>query len=112
MEELVHGYPEAFTEAFQGGNAQEGLRKDTEDKEKAVTAVRDDGVRQDGMGMATTATDQAEDGYFRKDGDAMDKVDDSASIIRMDMAVPGGATGGAGLELRPERGHIGIEKGF
>ena len=42
----------------------------------------------------------------------MDKIDDTASIVRMDMAVAGGTAEGAGLPFRAEGSHVGLEQNF
>ena len=42
----------------------------------------------------------------------MDKIDDTASIVSMDMAVAGGTADGAGLPFGEERSHIGLEQKF
>lgn len=42
----------------------------------------------------------------------MDKIDDAAAIVRMDMAVAGGTADGAGLPFEAERSHIGLEQNF
>ena len=42
----------------------------------------------------------------------MDKIDDAAAIVSMDMAVAGGTADGAGLPFGEERSHIGLEQNF
>lgn len=91
---------------------QESLCKDTEEKEKAVTAVRDDAVGKDRMGMPAAATGKTEYRHFRQNRNAGDKVNNPALIIRMNLTVPGGTTGGAGLKLGAESAHVGVKKGF
>ena len=110
--ELVPGNAEAFTEVLNGRTAQESFRQDTEDKKEAITGIGDDHIREDGMGMPAAYADQPEDRDFLCDGFPMDKIDDAAAIVSMDMAVAGGTADGAGLPFGAERSHIGLEQNF
>ena len=42
----------------------------------------------------------------------MDKIDDAAAIVSMDMAVAGGTADRAGLPFGTEGSHIGLEQNF
>ena len=52
------------------------------------------------MGMPAAYADQPEDRDFLCDGFPMDKIDDAAAIVSMDMAVAGGTADGAGPPFR------------
>lgn len=110
--ELAGRNAEAFTQLLAGLEPGKSLCKDAQDKEEAVAGVWDDGIREDGMGMAAAFTDQSEDGDLREYGPALNKVDESSAIVRMDMAVSGRATDGTGLPFRAERGHTGFKEVF
>ena len=110
--ELVPGNAEAFTEGLNGRTVQESFRQDTEDKKEAITGIGDDHIREDGMGVPAAFADQPEDRDFLYNGFPMDKIDDAAAIVRMDMAVAGGTADGAGLPFGAERSHIGLEQNF
>lgn len=110
--ELVPGNAEAFTEGLNGRTAQESFRQDTEDKKEAITGIGDDHIREDGMGMPAAYADQPEDRDFLCDGFPMDKIDDAAAIVSMDMAVAGGTADRAGLPFGTEGSHIGLEQNF
>ena len=110
--ELVPGNAEAFTEVLNGRTAQESFRQDTEDKKEAIAGIGDNHIREDGMGVPAAFADQPEDRDFLYDGFPMDKIDDAAAIVRMDMAVAGGTADGAGLPFGAERSHIGLEQNF
>ena len=109
---LVPGNAEAFTEGLNGRTVQESFRQDTEDKKEAITGIGDDHIREDGMGMPAAYADQPEDRDFLCDGFPMDKIDDAAAIVSMDMAVAGGTADRAGLPFGTEGSHIGLEQNF
>ena len=110
--ELVLGDVKPFTEVFQGRAAKEGLSQDPQDKEKTITKIGDDQVREDGMGMPAAGADQTKDRDAGGSGGVVDQIGESAAVISVDAAVPGGPTGRTGLKFRSERGHIGIKKIF
>ena len=109
---LVPGNAEAFTESLDGRTVQESFCQDTEDEEKSIARIRDDHIREDGMGVPAAVTDQPEDHDFLYDGLPMDKIDDAAAVVSMDMAVAGGTTDGAGFLPGAERIHVGLEQSF
>ncbi len=109
---LVPGNAEAFTEGLDGRTVQESFRQDTEDKKEAITGIGDNHIREDGMGVPAAFADQPEDRDFLYNGLPMDKIDDAAAIVRMDMAVAGGTANGAGLRFRAEGSHVGLEQNF
>lgn len=91
-----------FAEALQRRNAQEGFRKNAENEEKTVAGIGDDQVRKDGMSMSAGSTDEPEDGNLHGNRGTMDKVDDPAAIVGMDLAVTVGAADRTGLLFRTE----------
>ena len=109
--QLGKGDGEALTESLHGRQTQEILREDAEDEEQAIAGVRDDEVREDGMGMAA-GTDEAHDAEAVADRGTVYEVHQGSVVIGMDAAgTPGSATG-TGLQLRAEPGHEGTEQGF
>lgn len=94
---LVSGDVKTLAEALQGRNVQEGFRKDAENEEKSVAGIGDDQVRKDGMSMSAGTTDESENGNLHGNRDTMDKVDDPAAIVGMDLAVTVGAADRTGL---------------
>ena len=109
--QLGKGDGEALTESLHGRQTQEILREDAEDEEQAIAGVRDDEVREDGMGMAA-GTDEAHDAEAVADRDTTYKVDQGTSVIGMDAAGTPGPTAGTGLKFRVESLHKGIKEGF
>ena len=109
--QLGKGDGEALTESLHGRQTQEILGEDAEDEEQAIAGVRDDEVREDGMGMAA-GTDEAHDAEAVADRDTTYKVDQGTSVIGMDAAGTPGPTAGTGLKFRVESLHKGIKEGF
>lgn len=64
------------------------------------------------MGVPAAFTDQPEDRDFLYGGLPMDKIDDTAAIVSMDMAVARGTADGAGLLLVAEGSHAGLKQNF
>ena len=109
---LIPGNAEAFTESLNGRTAEERFCQDTKDEEKAIARIRDEQIREDGMGVPAAFADQPEDCDFLYDGLPMDKIDNAAAIVSMDMAVAGGTADRAGLPFGTEGSHIGLEQNF
>lgn len=105
------GNEETLTEFFHGNRAQELLRQDAEDEEKAVGGIRNDEVREDGMGMAA-GTDKAQDAEAVADGLAACEINQGTVIIGMDGAGSLHPAAWAGLKFRVESSHEGIKKIF
>ena len=80
--------------------------------EMAIARIRDEQIREDGMGVPAAFADQPEDCDFLYDGLPMDKIDNAAAIVSMDMAVAGGTADRAGLPFGTEGSHIGLEQNF
>ncbi len=111
MVKLFLGNEEALTDFFQGSRAQEILRQDAENEEKAEGGIRDDEVWEDGMGMAT-GTDKSQDTEAVPDRLASYEINQGTAIIGMDGEGAIDPTGGAGLQLIPKTVHEGIKKLF
>ncbi len=111
MVKLFLGNEEALTDFFQGSRAQEILRQDAENEEKAEGGIRDDEVWEDGMGMAA-GTDKSQDTEAVPDRLASYEINQGTAIIGMDGAGALDPTGGAGLQLIPKTVHKGIKKLF
>lgn len=102
---------EALTEPFHRSGTQEILRKNPEDKKETVGGVRDDEVREDGMGMAA-GTGKAQDAEAVADRTPLNKVNKGAVIVSMDSAGAFRPAAGTGLGFGTETGHEGIKKFF
>lgn len=87
------------------------LCKDTQDKEKPVSGIRDDEIRKDGM-CRTAAADKAQDNHLIFNWPAIYEIDNPSAIISVDPAVALGSTAGAGFQFRAERAHIRIKEYF
>ena len=109
--QLGKGDGEAFTELLHGGKVQEIFGQDTEDEEQAAAGVRDDEVREDGMGMAA-GTDEAHDAEAVADRCAANEVHQGAAIVGMDCTGALRPAAGTGLQLGTESGHERIKQGF
>lgn len=64
---------------------QEILRQDTDDEEQAIARVRDNEIREDGMGMAA-GTDKAHDAEAVPDRCTTNEIHQGAAIVGMDAA--------------------------
>ena len=109
---LIPGNAEAFTESLNRRAAEESFCQDTEDKEKAIARIGDDHIRKDSMGVPAAFADQPEDRDLLYDGLSMDKINDAAAVVSMDVAVARGTADGAGLLPRAEGIHVGLEQDF
>ena len=78
---------------------REVFTEKTEKKEQAVTGVRDNDIRKDGVGMPAAVTEDPEDTNIRLYRSAGYKVCDVSAIISMDVAVAGAATYRTGNHL-------------
>lgn len=73
---------EAFAELLHGGKTDEILRQDAEDEEQAIAGIRDDEIRNNGMGMAAGA-DEPQDAEAMADRGAAYEVNEGASVVGM-----------------------------
>lgn len=95
--QLRQGDGEAFTELLQGGKTDEILRQDAENEKQAIAGIRNDEIRNNGMGMAAGA-DEPQDAEVMANRGAAYEVDEGASIVGMDAAGALRPTAGAGLK--------------
>ena len=110
--ELILSDLEAFTKQFNRMVQEKACGKDTQDKKKAITVIRNNRIREDGMGMGTVFAHNTENPDTEMDFPATDKVCDPPLIVSMDPAASFIPTAGACFQLRPERGHVGIKDRF
>ena len=85
------------------------LAEDVEDEKQAVAGIRDDKIRQDGVGMSAAFTEYPEDTEFLFCFLSCFEVNDRTSIVTVDMAVPGTSTDGTGFQMWLKTLHIGIK---
>ena len=86
--------------------------KDTEDKEQTVGTVRDDEIREDGMGRAIAVTDTAEDGDLMSDTFSTNEVDEIALVIAVNMEFSRGITDRTCLKFWSYKGHELLKQKF
>ena len=78
--------------------------KDAKDKEQTVGTVRDDDIREDGMGRAATVADAAKDSGIIPYSFSIDKVNQIPFVVTMDMELSGGTTDRTCLGFRLYKG--------
>lgn len=100
---------EAFADPFHGSGAQEILRQNAEDEEKAIGGIRDDEIRKDGMGMAA-GTNKAQNTETVADRFATYEINQGTVIVGMDRAGAFHPTARTSLQFRPETSHESIKK--
>lgn len=110
--ELVLGNAVGLTEVLDRMKSGKEFAKDAEDKEKAVTRVRYDDIREHGMCVGTAVTEYPQDAQVRLIGAAIFEINDGSAVVGMDMTVPGAPADGTGLKLRLEMFHVRVKKGF
>ena len=64
------------------------------------------------MGVPAAFAGQPENRDLLYDGLSMDKIDDAAAVVSMDMAVTGGTADGTGFPLRTEGIHVRPKQNF
>ena len=109
-EECPKGYLEDFADLLYRTQVQGVFRKDPEDKEKAVPAVRDDRIRKQRMSGGTSAlsADQAADTEADLYRASVNKLDESPVVVAVDAATFT-ATVRAGLGFGPQMCHVFLE---
>lgn len=107
----LRGNGETFTEFFHGSRAQEIHSQDMEEEEQAVRGIRDNEVRQDGMGMSA-GTNETEDADTVPEWFSTQEINQRTVIIGMDGAGAFDAAARAGLQFRAKTRHEGIKKIF
>ena len=80
----------------------------SQDEEKSIGLVRDDGIRKDGVGMPA-GTDDAGYAYTMFFVPRSIEINDMPVVVSMNPAVTRPFTIGAGLLLRVKRLHTGVE---
>ena len=60
FKKLILGDAKSFADLFNGEKSGKVFSEDTQDKEQAVSGVRNDNVREDGMRMLTAVTENPE----------------------------------------------------
>ena len=83
--------------------------EDLQDKEDAISGIRDDDIGKDGVGMAAAGTDDAHDRHLLPDNGAVLKNTDLSPVIGMDTAVAFGGAVRTGVQLWPVTVHEGLE---
>ena len=101
-----------LADLLNGGKPGKVLAEDIEDKEQAVTGIRDDEIREDSVGMSAAFTEYTENAKFLFGFLSGSEINDRASIVIVDMAVPCASTDGAGFQMGLKMLHIGINKDF
>lgn len=109
--ELVPGNGKTLTETFHRREAGKTLRKDTEDKEKSISGIRNDEIWKDGMGSAAV-TDKTQDDHLTFYRLSIYEIDNTSAVISMDMAVALCSTTGTGFQLGAKRVHVGVKEDF
>ena len=92
--------------------SREVFAEQTEEKEQAVTGVRDNDIRKDGVGMHAAVTEDPENTNIRHHRFSGDKVSDVSAIISVDAAVPQAATDGTGFLAGLKMRHVRVKKRF
>lgn len=90
------------------------LRQNPEDEEEAVSAVRDDGIRQDGMGGGRLApiADQAADTDIDRFRMPFNEIDQGSAIVSVDAQLAFAPTIRTSLRLWPETVHAVLKNDF
>lgn len=88
------------------------VSQDTEDEEGAVPGIRDDDIRQDGMGVSAAVTDDTHDPDFFPDEGSIPEFPNASIVITMDMAFPLCTAIRTGILFREIFGHMGLEQLF
>ncbi len=104
--------PERSQICSTGASRAKVLVEDIEDKEQAVTGIRDDEIREDSVGMSAAFTEYTENAKFLFGFLSGSEINDRASIVIVDMAVSCASTDGAGFQMGLKMLHIGIKQRF
>lgn len=92
-----HGDAETGTDILHGMQMEEVFRQRPQDEEKAVCRVRDDNVREDGMGMAAACAADPQDAYLPIGRLSMHEVSHGTHVGAVEDAVSFGSTPWADL---------------
>lgn len=90
--ELVFGDVEPFTKLFNGKKTKEVFTKNSENKKKSVSSVRNDDVGKNGMGMIAAGTFNPHNAKTVGMRMPINKVSDASTIVGVKYAVTGALT--------------------
>ena len=112
FKKLILGDAKSFADLFNGEKSGKVFSEDTQDKEQAVSGVRNDNVREDGMRMLTAVTENPHHTKVGLFSLTCLEVNDGAAIVVVDVTVTGASTDGTGLKVGLKLSHVGIKKRF
>ncbi len=98
--ELISAYQVFITDLFSREMMAEMISQNTEDKEETVLGVRNNDIRQDGMGVSAAAASDTHDGHFFPDNRVIPVFSDISFVISKDSAVAAGTAAGTGFQFR------------
>ena len=110
--ELFFRNIKAFTELFDGTKSGKVFSKDKKDEKQTVAGIRDDDIRENGVGMSAAFTEYTRDTETVFLLSAVLEVDDGSAVIIVDVAVSGTPADRAGLQFRLKILHVGVKKRF
>ena len=102
----------SFTELFDGKTTCKVLSKKAQDEEQAVAGIRDNDIRKNGVGMLTAVTENPHHTKVGLFSFTCLEVDDGATIVVVDVTVPGASADRTGLKVGLKLSHVGIKKRF
>ncbi len=102
---------ESFTQSENGFPAKGIFNKKTENKEKTVGVIRDDRIRENGVGV-TTRTFNPKDTNLPDFRDTVQKVNDIAVIVGVLTTVAAAFADGTGFHFRIKGHHTVIKQRF
>lgn len=88
------------------------LSQKAQNKDQSVAGIRDNDIREDGMGMFIAVTENAQYTKVRFFLLSCPEINDRTAIVVVNVAVTDASTAGTGLTFWPEFSHIGIKKIF
>ena len=112
FKKLILGDAKSFADLFHGEKSGKVFSEDTQDKEQAVSGVRNDDVREDCMGMPAAVTEYPENAEIRFFLPAGFEINDGSAVVVVDVTVTRAPTDGTGLQFGLEPLHVGVKKRF
>ena len=106
------GQAETFADPFDGAPGQEACSEDGQDEDGAVSRIRNEVIRKDGVRTAAAVTDDAGDAERAFTDISADEVHGRAAVVGMDPASAFGRADRTGLKLRTELPHEGVMQVF
>lgn len=107
--ELVPAYAVFLTGFFSREMADEMVGQDPENEEGAIPGIRNDDIRQDGMGALAAVTNDTHDPDLLPHDGTVPELLDAPLVITVDMAFSCGTAVRAGVPFRVILGHVGLE---